>query len=146
MATKVLLALTKQCEGCKLVSYADPASGGEPWTIGYGQTGPDVGPNTVWTQAQADSSLESTLDKVQSGVKSLIKVKITQNQLDALTDFAYNVGLGNLEKSLLLRACNMNQWGSAAAQFACWNKASGKVMPGLTRRRALERELFEGGL
>lgn len=142
MATNNLLRLTKQCEGCRLVAYPDPATGGAPWTIGYGQTGPDIHEGLVWTQRQADDALESTLNTVQGAIKGTIKYKISQNQLDALTDLAYNIGVHNFATSTLLQYVNQGKLGSAAAQFAVWNRANGKVMPGLVKRRSLERDLF----
>lgn len=136
------ISLIKQFEGCRLNAYPDPATGGAPWTIGYGHTGNDVRPRMVWTQVQADSALISDLAQCERAVSRLVKVNLTQNQFDALVSFVFNVGSGNLQSSTLLRKLNSGDYRGAADEFPRWNKAAGKVMAGLTKRRAAERELF----
>lgn len=138
------IAVMHYFESCKLQAYPDPATGGEPWTIGWGHTGKDVVRGLKWTQAQADAAFIADLGKFERGVEKLVKVGINQGQFDALVSFAYNVGLANLESSTLLRLVNACQFDAAAVQFARWNKANGKVMKGLTRRRAAEACLFQG--
>jgi lysozyme len=137
--------LTEASEGCVLTAYPDPASGADPWTVGYGATGPDVTRGTVWTQGQADSRLAADLMRFASGVDSAVTVSLTGAQKAALVDFAFNVGLGNLRSSTLLSLLNAGNHAGAADQFAVWNKADGKVMPGLVTRRARERSLFLTG-
>ena len=135
------LALLKSFEGCKLTAYPDPGTGGEPWTIGWGHTG-GVKRGDTCTQAQADAWLLQDLDRFEQAVERLVSVPLTQNQFDALTSFCYNVGAGALQQSTLLRKLNAGDYEGAQGQFARWNRAGGKEMPGLTRRRAAEAELF----
>lgn len=134
--------LIKSCEGCKLEAYPDPGSGGDPWTVGFGHTGPDVSPGMIITQDEADTLLKQDLVKFNQGVSDLLTVQITANQFSALVCFAYNVGLANLKSSLLLRCINTMHYADAAPQFLRWNKAAGIIMPGLTIRREKERDLF----
>lgn len=134
--------LIKSFEGLKLTAYPDPASGGDPWTIGYGTTGPHVKKGLKITESQAKDWLIEDINKFADGVEKLVTVRINENQKAALTSFAYNVGLGNLKSSTLLRLVNAGDFKGAQAQFGRWNKAAGKVMPGLTRRRAAEAALF----
>jgi len=141
-------------EQCRLKAYPDPGSSdGRPWTIGWGDTGPDVVEDLEITQDEADARFVRRLSReFEPGVMSLVKVQLTQGQFDALVCFAYNVGLDidadtqaeGLGDSTLLRKVNVEDFDGAAAEFAKWNKNDGKVMRGLTRRRAAERALFEG--
>lgn len=134
--------LVQEFEGCKLEAYPDPGTGGEPFTIGWGSTGPDIGPGTVWTQEEADARFLDDLTKFGDGVDRLVRVPLTDNQFAALVSFAYNVGLGALAGSTLLRKLNAGDYQGAADQLPRWNKGGGRVLPGLVRRRARERELF----
>ena len=131
---------------------------GAPWTIGYGATGLDpynldaaekptpIGPNTVWTQSQADQRLADHVNDFAAGVEKLIKpdtfVLVTDNQFAAMVSFAYNLGLGNLKNSSLLRLVNARMFDRAAEEFGKWTKAQGVVLAGLVTRRANERRLF----
>jgi lysozyme len=134
--------LVQEFEGCKLEAYPDPGTGGEPFTIGWGSTGPDIGPGTVWTQEEADARFLDDLTKFGDGVDRLVRVPLTDNQFAALVSFAYNVGLGALAGSTLLRKLNAGDYEGAADQFPRWSKGGGRVLPGLVRRRAAERDLF----
>jgi lysozyme len=144
------IKLIQQFEGCAkrrpdgtFEAYPDPGSGGDPWTIGWGSTGPDIKPGTVWTQAQCDARLASHVDDFAAGVaKAVGAAPTSQNQFDALVSFAYNVGLGNLNSSTLLKKHKAGDFAGAAAEFPKWNKASGKVLPGLVKRRAAEAALY----
>ncbi|PRP70895.1 muraminidase [Chromobacterium amazonense] len=133
--------LIKQFEGLKLTAYQDSVG---VWTIGYGHTGRDVKPSQTISSNQADQLLRQDLARFEQGVSNLIKVSIKQNQFDALVSFSYNLGLGNLQSSTLLRLLNQGDYQAAAGQFPLWNKAGGKVLPGLTRRRLAEQALFQG--
>ena len=139
MIPEALLALIRKFEGLRLKPYRCPA--GVP-TIGYGHTGPDVKPGLVITQQQADQLLVNDLAKFERGVNALVTVKIKQNQFDALVSFSYNLGLGSLQQSTLLRLLNAGNFQAAADQFLRWNRAGGHVVAGLSRRRAAERDMF----
>lgn len=136
------LAVIKYFESCSLNAYPDPGTGGAPWTIGWGHTGRDVVKGVVWTQAQADAVLLTDLDKFEKGVSSLVSIELKQGQFDALVCFVFNVGLKALENSTLLEMVNNKRFDQALAQFARWNKAGGRVMKGLIRRRAAESWLW----
>lgn len=131
-------------ESCHLDAYPDPATGGDPWTIGWGHTGPEVKPGLHWHQSQADAALAKDLERFEAGVTAACKIPPTQGQFDALVSFSFNVGLGNLQKSTLLKKFNASDTKAACSEFVKWNKAAGKVMRGLTRRRAAEAALFSG--
>ena len=134
------LDLIKSFEGCKLNAYKDVIG---VVTIGYGHTNPGVlQMGTTWTQDQADAQLKQDLAKFENGVSSYVTVPLTDNQFAALVCFAYNCGLGNLQSSTLLKCVNANDMTGASAQFDRWNKAGGNVVPGLTRRRQAESDLF----
>jgi lysozyme len=135
------LGLVKDFEGFREQAYPDPATGGVPWTIGYGFTKGVKRGDTI-TRAAADARLQKEYDEFEAGVRKLVKVPLTANQLGALTCFAFNLGLGNLASSTLLKRVNAGDFVGAAAQFGRWNKAAGRVMAGLTRRRAAEAALF----
>ncbi|WP_248796091.1 lysozyme [Pseudomonas sp. MWU13-2105] len=138
------IAVLKYFESCRLTAYPDPASGGVPWTIGWGHTGPEVKPGLVWSQAQADSQLSNDLVSREQAVSNAVTASLTAGQFDALVDFVYNLGAGNFQTSTLLSLINAGDMAGAVEQFARWNKAAGKVMAGLTRRRAAEAALFSG--
>lgn len=133
--------LIKQFEGYSSKAYPDPATGGAPWTIGYGTT-KGVKPGMVITAEQAEKMLRDDVAKFESGVSSLITAPTTQGQFDAMVSLAYNIGLGNFGKSTLLKKHNARCYTCAADQFRVWNRAAGKVMNGLTKRRAAEREVY----
>jgi lysozyme len=137
-STRAGLSLIKQFEGCKLKAYLCPA--GVP-TIGYGRTkGVKLG--DTCSQAQADAWLTQEYDEFEAGVRKLVAVALTANQLGALVSFAYNIGLGALRTSTLLRKLNAGDYKGAALEFGRWNKAAGRVLAGLSRRRAAEAALF----
>lgn len=135
--------LVKSFEGCVLKAYPDPGSGGDPWTIGVGATGPGIKKGVVWTQAQADERLATDLARFGRGVFALTG-DTTQNRFDAMVSLAFNIGLGNFGSSTLLKKHKAHEYGAAADQFARWNRAAGKVMAGLTRRRAAEASIYRG--
>lgn len=135
--------LIKQFEGFSSKAYPDPATGGAPWTIGYGTT-KGVKPGMVITAEQAEKMLRDDVAKFESGVSSLITAPTTQGQFDAMVSLAYNIGLGNFGKSTLLKKHNARCYTCAADQFRVWNRANGKVMNGLTKRRAAERQVYMG--
>ena len=130
--------LIKKLEGCRLEAYKCPAG---VWTIGYGHT-KGVQNGQKITQAQAEEFLIEDLKVYEKAVESCVKVPLSQNQFDALVSFCYNCGSGALKTSTLLRLLNEGKYSEAGEQFLRWNKAGGKVLVGLTRRREEERELF----
>lgn len=135
--------LIKRFEGLRLKAYPDPATGGEPWTIGIGHTG-GVRPGDVITEARAEQLLRQDVGRFERAVARLCPIT-TQPQFDALVSFAFNVGEGNLESSTLRKLHNAGDYAGAAGQFERWNRAAGKIMTGLTRRRAAEAQLYRTG-
>jgi lysozyme len=134
------LDLIKEFEGLRLKAYPD--IGGVP-TIGYGTTGPDIKLGMEITKAEAEDLLRQDVAAFEGGVSDLVKVAINQNEFDALVSFSYNVGLGALKSSTLLRLLNNGADRSVvAAEFVRWNKVDGKPIEGLTRRRKAEQALF----
>lgn len=151
--------LAKPFESCSLSAYWDPA--GFP-TNGWGNllsrttkkslmksgltqleadewlryTYPDI------SQAEADNRFTANLLKSKKSVLKLVRVSLTNNQIAALIDFAFNLGAGNLQSSTLLRLINRGDMLSACDEFPKWNKAGGVVYRGLTRRRIAEKNLF----
>jgi lysozyme len=134
------LALTEQFEGLQLTAYQDPVG---VWTIGYGHTGADVQPGLTITQEQASDLLLQDVAGAVAAVNRLVTVPLTQNQFDALVDFTFNVGQGNLASSTLLRELNAGNTAGAAAQFLVWVYAKGVELPGLVTRRQAEAALFQ---
>ena len=130
-------------------AYADPAHGWKVPTIGWGTiqypNGDKVKRGDLISQKRADEFLAWEVEQKAKGVDDLVTVFLTENELGALVSFAYNCGLGNLAKSTLLRKLNQGDKPGAAREFIKWNKAGGKVLAGLTRRRKAERHLFETG-
>lgn len=140
------LDLIKTFEGLRLTAYPDPGTGGEPWTIGYGTTSSagvgKIAKGMKITQVQAESMLVRSLAAYEFGVQRALKVAPSQQQFDAMVSLAYNIGLTNFSRSSVVKYLNAGLVEKAAGAFLLWNKAAGKVMPGLTRRRAAERDLF----
>lgn len=132
-------ALLKKFEGCKLLSYRCPAG---ICTIGYGHTSaagaPEVKDGMKITQKQADDILFDDLVKYETAVYGMVKQPLTQHQFDVLVDFAYNAGVGALQKSTLLKKVNAAQFDDVPAELSKWTKGGGKVLPGLVRRRQAE--------
>lgn len=141
MINKAGTDLVKSFESCRLTSYPDPGTGGDPWTIGWGHTG-GVRPGQVISQDMADTMLLRDLAKFEDGVARLIKVPVTSNQFSACVSFAYNCGLENFAGSTLLKKINGGD-PSASQEFSKWVNANGKVMAGLVKRRAAEKALFD---
>lgn len=138
--------LIKEFEGWRADAYVDPATSGEPITIGYGHTSaaglPKVKLGMTITKTQGEEILRRDLEDVERTVDSLVRVPINENQRGALVSFTYNLGGGNFAKSTLLKKVNAKDFPGAAGEFKKWNKAAGKVMAGLTRRRSAEAKLF----
>jgi len=134
------LSLIKKFEGCKLDAYKCAA--GVP-TIGYGSThGVKMGMSI--SQARAEELLLEDIAKFEDHVDNNVKVPLNQNQFDAMVSWTFNLGGGNLKSSTLLKVLNASDYADVPNQIKRWNKANGKVLEGLIRRREAEALLFEG--
>jgi lysozyme len=134
------LKLIQDFEGCKLSSYQDQRG---RWTIGWGATGPDVGPSMSWTQEQADERLNQDIEshsKLVTGL--LVNQTLNANQFSAILSFEYNLGYENLKQSTLLNCINTYHCEDAANEFEKWDHCDGVEDPGLLRRRLAEKALF----
>jgi len=133
-------------EGCKLTSYPDPATGGYPWTVGYGSTR-NVHPGMTITMDEAKARLREDLEDAEKTVTRLVKAPLDQSQFDALVSLVFNIGGTNFANSTLLKKLNAHDYLGASGEFVRWNKAGpgSKPMLGLTRRRAAERDHFLRG-
>jgi lysozyme len=140
------LDIIKEFEGWYPKAYKDPVG---VWTIGWGTTGIDAQPGRVITKEQGTEFLRRDLIEVEDQIKQVVNVPLNQYQFDALCSFVYNVGIGNLQKSTMLKMINRGNFDAAAGQFGLYNhardRATGKyvVLAGLTRRRAEESALFQ---
>ncbi|WP_343619620.1 lysozyme [Acinetobacter proteolyticus] len=141
--SQVGINLITSFEDLRLAAYDD---GVGVWTIGYGTT---VYPNGIrvkrgdsCTKVQAMSFFQHDLRRFEAAVNQAVKVVVNQNQFDALVSLAYNIGEAAFKGSTLVKQLNAKDYAGAADQFPQWNKGGGKVMKGLVRRRAAERELF----
>ena len=139
------LKLIKKFEGLSLKPYLDAVN--IP-TIGFGNTFYEnmkkvtLQDETI-TEERADSLFNFLVTtNFVNVVNRLVIVDINQNQFDALVSFVYNLGSGNFEKSTLLKKVNQEDFIGASLEFEKWNRASGKVLSGLTKRRLAEKELF----
>ena len=136
-------ALTKDMEGCRLIAYQDPVG---IWTIAWGHTGPDEFEGLVITQDYADKLLAKDIQKAVDHVNSVVHADITQEEFDALVDFSYNLGVGRLDHSTLLKKLNAGDHIGASQEFEKWIYAGGKILSGLIKRRGAEKSLFLLGL
>lgn len=147
MISRNCVDLVKKFEGLSLKAYPDPATGGEPITIGYGSTryanGSKVKIGEVITLQEAERLLTNDLERRYNAIKNWLPANITQNQIDALVSFAYNCGIGAYEKSTLRKKvwANPND-ATIQSEFMKWTKAAGRVMKGLYNRRNAEAQLY----
>lgn len=134
------LALIQRFEGLRCRRYQDVVG---KWTIGYGHLilAGDCFVEPI-PRGTALAWLRKDLQRTERGIRHLLLRPVTQNQFDALVAFAFNVGVGALSRSRLLRLINAGQPLAAADQFLVWNRAGGRVVEGLSRRRRAERALF----
>jgi lysozyme len=144
MINQAGLDLIKEFEGLRLTAYQDSVG---VWTIGYGTTsaaGVGIAPHEgmAITQAQAEGYLKAGINKFAGKVLPMLTHPATPNQFAAMVSLAYNIGPGNFAKSSVLRKFNAGDTKGAAASFALWNKAGGKPLAALTRRRSAEAALF----
>lgn len=146
------LALLKSFEQCRLAAYL-PTPKDRP-TIGWGSTGSDIRLGMTWTQQQCDERLEADLAKFENRLTDLLLgIPTTSDQFSAMCALVYNIGFGDpahvppipgLITSTVLRRHKLRNYTGAADAFLMWNTQKGKVLPGLTRRRAAERLLYLG--
>tara|TARA_R100000005_G_C5002733_1_gene210507 strand:- start:6420 stop:6845 length:426 start_codon:yes stop_codon:yes gene_type:complete len=132
------IELVKHFEGFESKAYLCPAN---VWTIGYGRTR-NVKEGDVVTELQAERDLLEELVEFGEQVLRVVDVELTQKEFDALTSWTYNLGVGNLQSSTLLKKLNAGDKDSVPSEMLRWNKASGKVLEGLTRRRQAEADLW----
>ena len=132
--TKIL----KFFEGCKLTAYQDSVG---VWTIGYGHTKGVYDGMTI-TQEEAEQMLLTELEEYEGYVEKYVTVPLTQNQFDALVVWVYNLGPTNFRNSTLLKELNSGNYTAAGNEITKWNKAGGKVLAGLVKRREAEALLF----
>lgn len=120
-------------EGFKNRAYPDPATGGAPWTIGVGHTGPEVHSGLYWDDETVKAALAKDVAKFEAAVSAAVKVPLAQNQFDALVSWTHNVGEGAMSSSTLVRMLNERNYKGASAQFRRW------IVPAMiTARRAGE--------
>ncbi|MFI8666578.1 lysozyme [Qipengyuania sp. NPDC077410] len=142
------IRLIQEFEGCARVrddgmveAYPDPGSGGDPWTIGWGATGTDIGPGTVWTQEECDRRLAADIERhARDVVQAIGDAPTSQAQFDALVSFHYNTGA--IARSTLLKRHLAGDHAGAAKEFHRWVYAAGRVLKGLIRRRRAEAALY----
>ena len=134
------IELIKHFEGCELEAYKCAAG---VWTIGYGHI-KGVTSDSVITQEQAEQMLVEELNEYEGYINNMVTTPLSQNQFDALVSWVYNLGGGNLKASTLLKVVNSGEFNGVPEQIMRWNKAGGKVLEGLTRRRQAEADLFSG--
>ena len=132
------LDMIKHFEGLELNAYQCAAG---VWTIGYGHT-KDVQQGMVISEDTANEMLVEELNEYESYIIGLVTVELNQNQFDAMVSWVYNLGVGNLKASTLLKVLNAGDYAGVPAQMMRWNKAGGKVLEGPTRRRQAEADLF----
>ena len=134
------ISLIQKFEGCELEAYQCSAG---VWTIGYGHT-KDVVEGMTITKEQAEQMLVDELHEYENYINEYVTVALSQNQFDALVSWVYNLGPANLKASTMLKVLNSGKYEDVPSQMKRWNKAGGKVLEGLIRRREAEACLFKG--
>jgi lysozyme len=139
--------LIRSFEGFKGTAYLDELAKPPVWTIGYGTTaaaGVGIQPRAGMTISKAEAELyfNRTVDKFAAKIAPMVTMSVNENEFGAFVSLAYNIGPGAFSKSSVLRRFNAGDKAGAADAFRMWNKAGGKVWPGLVRRREAERALF----
>jgi len=121
-------------------AYPDPGTGADPWTIGWGCTGRDIQPGTVWTVERAQTALEEHLKDFYIRLLQMSPrlAKEPPRRVAAVLSWVYNCGLGNYRISTFKKRIDAGDWEGAREECVKWNKAAGRVLPGLTRRRVAE--------
>jgi|TARA_R100000234_G_C4853486_1_gene116177 lysozyme len=134
------ISLIKKFEGCELESYQDAVG---VWTIGYGHT-KNIKEGMTISKEQADNMLLNELDEYCEYVEKAVDVTLKQCEFDALVAWTYNLGPTNLNESTMLKKLNNKEYQDVPHEIKRWNKAGGKVLQGLVRRREAESLLFQG--
>ena len=134
------LSLIKKFEGCELEAYKCAAG---VWTIGYGSTH-GIEEDMSISKERAEELLLEDVEKFETFVLDAVEMPMSQHQFDAMVSWTFNLGPSNLNASTLLKVLNKGDYEDVPAQIKRWNKASGQVLEGLTRRREAEALLFEG--
>lgn len=138
LASASLLAFVGNWEGNKPVAYADALAYGVPTVCG-GHTGPDVRVGDVWSKAKCDAVLHKDVVKHGAGILACTKVPINQNTYNALTSWAFNVGLNAACESTLIKLLNAGDLAGACDQLLRWDMAGGVHVRGLQNRRQAEK-------
>ena len=133
------LALIKSFETCQLVAFKPTPN--DVWTIGWGRTR-GVNQGDTCTQEQADAWLLEDCAEAETCVEDNVTAALNDNEFSACVCLAYNIGCHAFENSTLVHMLNQADYNGAEAQFARWNKQGGRILNGLTRRRAAEAALF----
>lgn len=134
------LTIIKRWEQCRLRAFIPIPD--DPWTVGWGATGPGIDSSTRWTQEEADADLSNRVSILASQLRGAIKLVCTDNQLGAIISLAYNEGIHTIIESTLLKKFNAGDIQGAADEFLRWNMAHGKIVKGLENRRRDERNVF----
>lgn len=132
-------SIIKQFEGLRLRSYQDSVG---IWTIGYGHTR-TAKPGMYINEEDADDPLDEDLAASEIAVERLVRTPLNQSQFDALVSLVFNIGQGRFKRSTLRKHLNEKNYGLAACEFEKWRMAGGKILPGLEKRRSIERALFD---
>ena len=136
--------LVAKWEGVRYAPYPDPATGGAPWTVCYGHTGPDVKSGQSYTKADCDALLQADMAEADAIVRRCIPVPMLRHVEAALVSAVFNIGPAVVCGSTLQRKAMANDWPGACAELSRWDRAAGRQMRGLTLRRADERAMCEG--
>ena len=138
--TRPLAKFIARFEGFRPYPYLDAVG---VWTIGFGHTGPDVGPHSrLITRAEGLRILARDMQGAADAVNELVKVKLNRNEFGALVSFVFNCGAGAFEDSTLLRELNRGHREKVPQQLMRWVNGGGQVLPGLVTRRRAEGRLF----
>jgi lysozyme len=139
-AAAMAVTLIGGFEGLRQNAYPDPATGGPPWTVCFGET-TNVHQGDYHSIAECKTMLVQSLQKYANGISACTTVSMPDDRFVALTSFAYNVGVGAACHSSVVRLINQGKTRAGCDALMAWNKAAGITFPGLTKRRAKEREM-----
>lgn len=138
---ELLLPVIQLAESCKLTAYTCPAG---IWTCGWGATGAGIGPGVIWTQEKADTELRTMAIQAITQVVTASPTLLAESpiRIAALVDFVYNLGIGNYNSSTLKKCVDRGDWEKAKVEIVRWDKGGGRVLAGLTKRRAAEAKML----